>query len=124
MNGGGKSMQGHSGYFKADGTPLFNPKGRNKRSVWSISTKSYAGAHFAVFPEELVRTPILAGCPAGGIVLDPFMGSGTTLAVAAQEGRDGIGIELNAEYIELAHQRLAAAQLRIPTPQGTRSGVE
>ena len=124
MAGGGKSMQGHKGYFKADGSPLFNPKGRNKRSVWSISTQSYGGAHFAVFPEALVRTPILAGCPRGGVVLDPFMGSGTTLAVAAQEGREGIGIELNAEYVELARERLAKAQVRLPLGDTLHHGVE
>lgn len=78
----------------------------NKRSVWTINTKPYAGAHFAVFPEELCRDPIRAGCRKGGTVLDPFMGSGTVMAVARQEGRNSIGIELNPEYIKLAQRRL------------------
>jgi len=80
--------------------------GRNKRTVWTIPTKSYKGAHFAVFPEALVKPPVLAGCPEGGTVLDPFMGSGTTLKVAGNLGRHSIGIELNPEYIELAKERI------------------
>lgn len=117
MATGGKGFQGHSGYFKADGTPLFNPAGKNKRTVWSIPTQSYKGAHFAVFPEKLVETPIRAGSPLNGTVLDPFMGSGTTLAVAEREGRRGIGIELNEEYITLARARIAAAQRAPKAPK-------
>lgn len=83
---------------------------RNRRSVWEIVTQSYSGAHFATFPEEIPRLCILAGCPEGGTVLDPFLGSGTTLAVAKNLGRNGIGIELNPEYIELAKKRIADAQ--------------
>ncbi|HDY89481.1 MAG TPA: site-specific DNA-methyltransferase [bacterium] len=78
--------------------------------VWKIPTKPYKGAHFAVYPEELIRTPILAGCPEGSIVIDPFMGSGTTLKVANDLGRKGIGIELNPEYIELAKKRIDIKQ--------------
>lgn len=88
-----------------------NPNGRNMRCVWDISTTPFAGAHFAVFPEELVRTPILAGCPSGGIVLDPFAGSGTTLVVAEKLKRKGIGIELNPEYIKIINTRLQNIQL-------------
>lgn len=109
MAGGADSMQGHSGYFKKDGTALFNPAGKNKRTVWSIPTQSYKEAHFATYPEKLVRTMLLAGCPKDGIVLDPFMGSGTTLAVAAQEGREGVGIELNAAYVTMAKKRIRKA---------------
>lgn len=89
--------------------PAANPFviGRNKRSVWSIQTKPYRGAHIAPYPESLVKTPILAGCPAGGIVLDPFLGSGTTAKVAYELGREYIGIELNPDYIALAQQRIA-----------------
>jgi len=83
-----------------------NGKQRNMRTVWNISTKPYKGAHFAVFPEELIETPIKAGCPANGVVLDPFMGSGTTAMVAKQLGRNYIGFELNKEYIPLINQRL------------------
>lgn len=94
-------------------------KGRNKRTVWSINTKPFRGAHFAVFPEELVRTPIRAGCPKKGTVLDPFMGSGTTLAVAAQEGREGIGIELNEKYVRIAIKRVGDAQRALETTHRT-----
>ena len=78
---------------------------RNKRTVWSVPTKPYSGAHFAVFPPDLIRPCVLAGCPAGGVVLDPFGGSGTTGMVAEHEGRDAILIELNPEYMKLARQR-------------------
>lgn len=79
---------------------------RNSRSVWSIPTQGFSGAHFATFPAELPRRCILAGCPPGGVVLDPFAGSGTVLEVALSLGRDAIGIELNPEYAELIRQRL------------------
>ena len=91
------------------GLPL-NPKGRCKRDVWSISTSSFQGAHFAVFPEKLVEPCILAGCPEGGTVLDPFAGSGTTGVVARRLGRDFIGIELNPEYRDIAVERISAMQ--------------
>ncbi len=81
---------------------------RNKRCVWVIPTKAFAGGHFATYPEALVETPILAGCPAGGVVLDPFLGSGTTALVAERLGRQWIGIELNPEYVRIAEGRLHA----------------
>jgi site-specific DNA-methyltransferase (adenine-specific) len=84
--------------------------GRNRRSVWTVTTKPYSGAHFAVMPPDLVEPCIKAGCPEGGTVLDPFAGSGTTLAVAAELGRSGIGCELNPEYIALAEQRIAKSR--------------
>jgi DNA modification methylase len=74
--------------------------GRNMRDVWSITTESYPGAHYAAYPEELCRRCIAAGCPEGGTVLDPFMGSGSTCAAAMQLARDIVGIELNKEYID------------------------
>lgn len=80
---------------------------RNKRSVWTINTKSYKGAHFATMPLELAQTCIRAGCPAGGIVYEPFTGSGTTLGAAVSNGRRAIGCELNPDYIELCKQRMA-----------------
>jgi len=83
---------------------------RNKRSVWTVTTKPYREAHFATFPPDLIEPCILAGCPVGGTVLDPFNGSGTTGAVALKHGRDYIGIELNPEYIELTYKRLATVQ--------------
>jgi DNA modification methylase len=80
--------------------------GAIKRCVWTIPTKPFSEAHFATYPEELVETPIKAGCPVGGIVLDPFFGSGTTGLVAMKLGRDFVGVELNEEYIKIAKQRL------------------
>jgi DNA modification methylase len=79
---------------------------RNKRSVWTIASEPFAEAHFATFPKGLVRPCILAGCPAGGTVLDPFAGSGTTLLVAKNLNCKAIGIELNPDYIALAQKRL------------------
>lgn len=84
---------------------------RNKRSVWTISTKPYKGAHFATFPPDLIEPCVLAGAPAGGIVLDPFFGSGTTGQVAQQLGRKFIGIELNPEYKALQDERLRQPSL-------------
>ena len=80
--------------------------GRNRRSVWTITTKSYRGAHFATFPEALVEPMILAGSPEDGLVLDPFTGSGTTGAVALRLGRNFVGCDLNPEYVRLAESRL------------------
>jgi DNA modification methylase len=86
-------------------------KGANKRSVWSVPTKPYTGAHFAVFPQELIEPCILAGAPVGGIVLDPFMGSGTTAQVAQNLGRQYLGCELNPEYETLQKKRLSQMSL-------------
>jgi DNA modification methylase len=82
---------------------------RNRRSVWAVATQPYPGAHFATFPPKLIEPCILAGCPVGGTVLDPFNGSGTTGAVACARGRNYIGIDLSADYIELAHDRIREA---------------
>ncbi len=87
-----------------------NDQGRNKRCVWKITTKPFKEAHFAVFPETLVETPIKAGCPMGGIVLDPFCGSGTTCVVAKKLNRNYVGIELNPEYIKMAEKRILNTQ--------------
>jgi DNA modification methylase len=84
---------------------------RNRRDVWIINGEPFPEAHFAVFPEALVRPCILAGCPKGGVVLDPFTGSGTALLVAEKLGCNGIGIELNPDYIAMAHRRLAQQML-------------
>lgn len=84
---------------------------RNKRSVWTVTTKPYAGAHFAVFPSDLIEPCIMAGTPVGGIVLDPFMGSGTTAQVAQNLGRQYIGCELNPAYKPLQDKRLAQQSL-------------
>jgi len=80
---------------------------RNKRSVWTVTTKPFKGAHFATFPPDLIEPCVLAGAPVGGTVLDPFFGSGTTGLVARNNGRKCIGIELNPAYVEIAKARLA-----------------
>jgi DNA modification methylase len=84
---------------------------RNKRSVWTVNSKPYKGAHFAVFPEELIEPCILAGSRAGDVVLDPFMGSGTTAQVAQQLGRKYLGCELNPDYKPLQEKRVAQKSL-------------
>ena len=81
---------------------------RNKRDVWTTTTGSFSGAHFAVFPEALITPCILAGSPIGGVVLDPFAGSGTTGVAAKRQGRDFIGIEINPAYQQMAAARIAA----------------
>jgi DNA modification methylase len=82
------------------------PVGRNKRTVWTINTKPFPGAHFAVMPEALVEPCILAGSKPDDLVLDPFAGSGTVGVVALRHGRNFVGIELNADYAEIARQRI------------------
>jgi DNA modification methylase len=79
---------------------------RNKRSVWTVATQPYSGAHFATYPPELIEPCILAGCPAGGTVLDPFGGAGTTGLVADRLQRNAVLIELNPAYAEIARKRL------------------
>ena len=87
---------------------LYEPTGkRNKRDVWTVTTKPFKGAHFAVYPPDLIESCILAGCPEGGTVLDPFCGSGTTLMVAEKFGRNGIGIEINENYKDIIYSRIS-----------------
>ena len=86
---------------------------KNKRSVWTIPTKPCKEAHFAVFPPNLIQPCILAGCPENGTVLDPFFGAGTTGIVAQQHNRKYIGIDISAEYCEIAKIRIAAAELEV-----------
>lgn len=102
-NGGGVNL--HDGRWDQ----AFHPLGRNKRTVWSIPLSKFREAHFAVYPEALVRNCILAGSPPGSLVLDPFLGSGTTALVAHRSGRDYLGIDCVAEYCEMARRRLASA---------------
>lgn len=92
----------NNGIRKAEGR---NGSGRNVRSVWTFPTEPNPEAHFATFPRELVRRCLTAGCPEGGTVLDPFVGSGTTCVVARSMGRRSIGIDLNADYLEIAKRR-------------------
>lgn len=126
-----KMRGGRNHFGKANGTPevgknggssnlhdarwdqAFHPKGRNKRTVWEIPLSKFREAHFAVFPEKLVELCVTAGCPEGGVVLDPFMGSGTTALVASRLGRKYIGIDCAAEYCDMARRRLENAQTQI-----------
>lgn len=87
------------------------PEKRNRRSVWTVTTKPFKGAHFATFPPDLIEPCILAGCPEGGTVLDPFGGAGTTGLVATQAGRNAVLCEINPEYVEMARARIDAASL-------------
>ena len=82
---------------------------RNRRSVWTVPTRPFKGAHFATFPPDLIRACIEAGCPSNGVVLDPFMGAGTTAVVAKQLGCNYVGIELNSAYVDMAERRIASS---------------
>jgi site-specific DNA-methyltransferase (adenine-specific) len=119
-----RMLGGRSHFFRRDSTPeqgknggdqnlhdgrwdqAFHPKGRNKRTVWSISLSKCREAHFAVFPESLVKNCLLAASPEGGVVLDPFLGSGTTALVARRLQRRFIGVDCVPQYCEMARQRL------------------
>jgi hypothetical protein len=107
QGGGGSGFKGHSGNMKADGTVYLM---RNRRSVWTIPTAPYRGAHFATFPEKLVEPMILAATKPGDIVLDPFVGSGTTAVVATRLGRRFIGIDISESYLRMAVQRIGPQQ--------------
>ncbi len=88
--------------------------GRIKRAVWSINTRPFKGCHYAPYPESLIETPIKACCPIAGIVLDPFMGSGTTAVVALKNKRNFIGFELSKEYCEIAEARVKQVEYISP----------
>lgn len=90
-----------------------NATHKNKRSVWTVTTKPFKEAHFATFPEDLIIPMVKAGCPKGGLVLDPFMGAGTTGVVAKKLDRNYLGIELNPEYIKIAEERIKRVQDRL-----------
>lgn len=110
-----KNLPGQFSYGKRT---FYGKNGRNKRCVWKICVQPSKYAHFATFPETLIDTPIRAGCPEGGIVLDPFIGTGTTALVAIRQNKKFIGIELNPKYVEIAEKRLLKPiqqQLEIPT---------
>jgi len=109
--GSGRHDTLSDGTKKGLGVPPQN-NGRNRRSVWTVTTKPYKGAHFATYPPDLIRPCILSGAPENGIVLDPFCGSGTTGQVCVEEGRSFIGIELNHEYVELAEERIDKARTK------------
>jgi len=98
-----KFSETKQGLLKAQQKPYYF---KNKRNVWTITTKPCKEAHFATFPKDLIEPCIKAGCPEGGIVLDPFGGSGTTGIVAALNNRNAILIELNQNYIDIANKRI------------------
>jgi DNA modification methylase len=104
--------QGDGNLHDARWDEYFHPAGRNRRTVWSVPLGKFREAHFAVFPEALIEPCVKAGCPAGGVVLDPFMGSGTTAVVCRRLGRHFLGFELIPEYVELARRRLAGSAAR------------
>lgn len=115
-----KTGQHKSEVFKHAGTLGSNQGSdtRNRRSVWTVATRPYKGAHFATFPPALIEPCILAGSRPGDIVLDPFMGSGTTAAVALQHGRQYLGCELNPEYGPLQDERVAKASPAVVPQMG------
>jgi DNA modification methylase len=96
----------------------------NKRSVWSVTTKPFHGAHFATFPPDLIEPCVIAGSPEGGIVLDPFFGSGTTGLVAMRNNRKYLGCELNSEYISIANERLKPVETEIKNKEITESLIQ
>lgn len=98
----GKATSGRERFTKR----TCNEKGKPPLDWWEIPTRAYVGAHFATYPEALIHRPVIASCPPGGIILDPFAGSGTTLAVAFGNGRSSIGIDLDPRNADLARQRV------------------
>ena len=116
----GKSITSEGNQYQINKSGSFRKDGnRNKRCVWQIPTKPFKEAHFAVFPPTLVEPMIQAGCPENGIVLDPFMGSGTVAEVALKLNRHFIGIELSPEYCEMAKKRIKEI-----TPQLIHNGIK
>lgn len=101
---------------RGDAVPIVKlevPSGRTKRTVWTVTTKAFKGAHFATFPPKLITPCILAGSRPGDTVLDPFNGAGTTGLVALQHGRQYVGIDINPEYLEMTRKRLGEVQLEL-----------
>lgn len=114
----GNRENAQSGLAKGKWNEDGNISGRNKRSVWTVTTKSFGEAHFATFPEKLIEPCVLAGCPEGGIILDPFFGAGTTGLVAYKNRRDYIGIELNPDYIGMSERRIQAEKDKLALFEG------
>lgn len=112
---------GNSNLHRARWDQAFHPKGRNKRTVWEVPLSKFPDAHFAVFPEKLIEPCILAGTPEGGLILDPFIGSGTTALVSLRLRRHFIGIDCSEQYCEMARSRIKGEALVLnfigsPTP--------
>lgn len=106
QRGHGRRHAGFNGRYADKIASEGPPTHRNRRSVWPVAAEPFREAHFATFPPALIEPCILAGCPAGGVILDPFAGSGTTGMVADRLGRDAILIELNPAYVEIAERRI------------------
>jgi DNA modification methylase len=103
---GKRAQEGYPGQAAHTGQLGLSPDTRNKRSVWTVGSEPFKEANFATYPPALIEPCILAGCPKGGTVLDPFGGAGTTGLVADRLGRNAVLIELNPEYAALAQRRL------------------
>ena len=118
--GNGHYIQHSAGGHNKDGLTACGQKPvaetRNKRSVWTVTTKPFKGAHFATFPPDLIEPCILAGSAADTVVLDPFSGAGTTGLVAVQHGRRYIGIELNPDYLEMSRKRIQLVRDSLTVP--------
>ena len=118
--GNGHYIQHSAGGHNKDGLTACGQKPvaetRNKRSVWTVTTKPFKGAHFATFPPDLIEPCILAGSAADTLVLDPFSGAGTTGVVAVQHGRRYIGIELNPDYLEMSRKRIQLVRDSLTVP--------
>ncbi len=111
LDSGGGQPHGNAHSITTRLDHCLHPDGRNIRSVWTVATQPTPDAHFATFPEKLIEPCILAGCPMGGMVMDPFVGSGTTLKTAARLGRRAVGLDLNWDYLLMARKRSAQAGL-------------
>jgi len=116
-----KANNGKGVHVKTMGNRFCNPKGRNMRTVWSINPTGFKGDHSATYPEQLCEIPIKAGSPVGGVVLDIFAGSGTTLVVAKKLGRKYLGCELNPDYCRMIKERLKG---NAPVPQSPLNNGE
>jgi DNA modification methylase len=125
-NGGGQyarelyPVRGQDGLRTGKWTRGEELGGRNKRDVWTVNSDPFPEAHFATFPPALILPCVLAGCPAGGTVLDPFSGAGTTALVAKEQGRRAIGIELNTDYVAMIAKRLSQDVLFPAPPEDER----
>lgn len=122
---GGRSFQNSARVERESNGNTENKTGRrNRRSVWSIATGQFKAAHYATFQERLVEPCILAGCPEGGVVLDPFAGSGTTGVVAKRLRRHFVGVEINPEYWKMATDRIAATMQEFQQLEITERATE
>jgi DNA modification methylase len=122
-NAGRRKQDGHERRYAGFNERYMPVVTRNKRSVWTVTTKHLKEAHFATFPPDLIKPCILAGSRPGGVVLDPFVGSGTTAIAAQDEGRKYIGIDINPDYCGIAKKRILGA-IRYPLLQDGYAGYE